>query len=106
MEVINIYFSELFTLNKNDLVGFVLLSIYIGFTIVKNHKNNNRDNPEGMEIFDVSVVDNKAYWSYNSNIYVADFYNNKIVSNTIKKVSIEGISKEDAEDVISMIGKK
>lgn len=58
------------------------------------------------EIIQVSTVDNKAYWVYNSILYTSEVIDGKISMKKKEKVDSMGMSENDIHDLLNTIGQK
>lgn len=83
-EFIDTYFKLLFSFDQQDLIMAIGISIYIGYLIVKTHREYKKD-PEFLQC---NIIDNKVEWVYNNTIYYADIVDNKIDMSTRKKISL------------------
>lgn len=51
---------------------------------------------KNIELFDITTVDNKAYWMYNNKLYCGDIKNNSVKGKDMIEVDTFGIPPEEA----------
>jgi len=56
------------------------------------------------KMYDVTVVDNKAYWMYNNKLYTSKVINGKVDTLKRKKIDSMGMSEQDIHDVLRQMG--
>jgi cbb3-type cytochrome oxidase subunit 3 len=83
-EIIDAYFKSLFTFDKTDIYTIFGIFICVIYYIYKLNKEYKADT----EFIQYEVIDNKAQWVYNSELYYADVVNNSIDMKTKRKMSI------------------
>lgn len=64
------------------VIIMAIYNIYIG---IKEFNSRQQMDPI---FFNVEIVDNKAQWVYNGNLYCADIVNNKVDYSTRRKISL------------------
>ena len=67
-----------------NILFFILSIILMNLWFNKAYKSIKSD----MEIINIDVVDNKAYWVYDNVIYYADVIDDKIDKSTQRKIMI------------------
>ena len=56
------------------------------------------------KLYNVTIVDNKAYWMYNNKLYTSKVIDGKIDTFKKKKIDHMGMSEEDVHDILREIG--
>lgn len=67
-----------------NVLFFILSILLMNLWFSKAYKNVKSN----MEIINIDIVDNKAYWVYDNVIYYADVIDNKIDKSTQRKIKI------------------
>jgi hypothetical protein len=67
-----------------NILFFILSIILMNLWFSKAYKSIKSD----MEIIDIDIVDNRAYWVYDNVIYYADVIDNRIDKSTQRKIKI------------------
>jgi hypothetical protein len=83
--------------------ALLFISTLIFFIYINAVRKNNK--LKDFEILDTTIVDNSAYWVYNSNLYHANLDNNSINKSTIKKLNNFGMDADEMHSVIKEFGK-
>ena len=74
-------------------VSFFIFIIYI-YAVFKSKK---------IELVEMSILDNNAYWVYNNKLYNAKFVENSLDNKTVSKVETFGMNAEEAYKVIKEV---
>lgn len=95
MNIFEEYLKELTTIEPMDFLVVGVFSIFMSIYLYKNYKKN-----QEVEFFEITNIDNDAYWIYNNKVYHAKTNDGTIDKKTIKE--IKGFNMP-AKDMHSMI---
>lgn len=100
------YWKEFFSINNLDIFVILLFICFFIYKSIIHYTHSKNKFFPNLDIFSVSIIDKKAYWTYNDVMYHADVKDQKIVSKTTKKINSMGMSLSDMEDIIEGIIEK